>query len=409
MSEPASAFLPTMFDLPSWCLAWQDYARSLPIKRCKWNFIPEISWKKRGPKRERSGDPLASTAAMLDVLRNQSCLDLSAETEPEECTAITTISDLSNAGSDDPDSEGTKQFASDSEPDTDLSAILSSILSISTASVQGHLTISDTAPKRPTSAVHRGLIYELPAPTEAHFCVYKRRTFLKFDKLGEPYFRIFEGPVDVSSLPPKEQNKVYENLLTSIVASEAPRSDLAGCTEKVLQHYHLHFSRLAYTRSTIRTLGLQHRTSAERSYEYKMSPWRDGLLRNWQTVVSAPRAFKMRAEQEREERGIMRLLDRCEEILKHDPGFRPVDWRPTPRKTRRWKDGRRGWRGLCADDVGLGIEGTARGGHDGRVRVVKVLKEAVCRVVSKKVGDRQRQDGVFESVGVLDMELGLAI
>ena len=334
-----------MFDLPSSCLAWQEYARSLPIKRCKWNFITEISWKKRGPKRESSGDLLASTAAMLDVLRNQSCLDLSAETEPEECTAIIPISDLSNTKSNDRNSERTKQFASD----TDLAAILSSI---STASVQGHLAISHTAPKSPTSAIHRRFIYEFPAPTEAHFCVYKRRTFLKFDKLGEPYFRILEGPVDVSSLPPKEQNGAYGNLLTGIIANDALEGGSAACTQEILQHYRLHLSRLAYTRSTIRTLGLRHRTSAKRSYDSRMSPWCDGLLRNWQTAVSAPRTFKMRAEQEREERGIAQLLDRCEGILNHDPAFSPVDWRLAPSKTPRWKEGRRGWRGLCVDDVG---------------------------------------------------------
>ena len=289
---------------------------------------------------------------MLDVLRNQSCLDLSAETEPKDCIAITPISELSNTKSEDPNSECTKQFASDSEPDTDLAAILSSILSISTSSVQGHLAMFHTAPKSPTSAVHRAFIYEFPAPTEAHFCVYKRRTFLKFDKLGEPYFRILEGPVDVSSLPPKEQNGAYGNLLTDIIATDALEGGSAACTQEILRHYRLRFSRLAYTRSTIRTLGLRHRKSAKRSYDSRMSPWRDGLLRNWPTDVSAPRTFKMRAEQEREERGITQLLDRCEGILNHDPAFSPVDWRLAPSKTPRWKEGRRGWRGLCVDDVG---------------------------------------------------------
>lgn len=346
---------------------------------------------------------------MLDILKNQSCVEFSAETEPEECTATTPIGDLMNADTDDPNSECTKQFASDSEPDTDLSAILSSILSISTVPVQGHLAIFDTAPKTPTSAVHRGIIYELPAPTEARFCVYKRSTFLKFDKLGEPYFRIFEGPVDVASLPPKEQNEAYENLLTSFIATDAPETDSVGCTEEVLQHYHLHLSRLAYTRSTIRALGLQHRISAKRSYDSKMSPWRHGLLRSSQTDISASRTFKMRAEQEREERGIMSLLDRCEEILKHDPGVRPVHWRLPPSKTMRWNNEKRGWRGLCSDDVGSGVEVTGRGGHDGRVRVVKVLKETVYKAVNWKTSGKQRRGSVFERAGMLDMELGLAI
>ena len=340
---------------------------------------------------------------MLDILRNQSCVEFSAETEPEECTATTKIGDLMNADTDDPNSECTKQFVSDSEPDTDLSAILSSV------PVQRHLAIFDTAPETPTSAVHRGIIYELPAPTEARFCVYKRRAFLKFDKLGEPYFRILEGPVDIASLPPKEQNEAYENLLTSVIATDAPETDSVGCTEEVLQHYHLHLSRLAYTRSTIRTLGLQHRMSAKRSYDSKMSPWHDGLLRSSQTDISASRTFKMRAEQEREERGIIRLLDRCEEILKHDPGFRPVHWRLPPSKTMRWNNEKRGWRGLCSDDVGSGVEGTGRGGHDGRVRVVKVLKETVYKAVNWKTSGKQRMGSVFERAGMLDMESGLAI
>ena len=315
---------------------------------------------------------------MLDVLRNHSCVNLPAETEPEsepeDCTAIPTISDLSNTDLD------------DSEPDTDLSASLSSILSIlsiSPAPEQRHLAMSDTAPKTPTTAVYRAFIYALPAPTDAHFCIYKQRTFLKFDKLGEPYFRIFEGAVDIASLPPKEQNESYGNLLTSIVATtDAPENRLAGCTEEVLKHYYLHLSRLASTRNTIRTLGLQHRTSAKRSYDSKLSPWCHGLLRNWQmgaasvNRVSAPRAFKLRAEQEREERGIMLLLDRCEEVLKYVTGFRPVDWRPATSKKMRWRDGRRGWRGLCMDDVG-----TANGGDDGEVRGLKVLREGVCRAV----------------------------
>lgn len=412
-----------MFAPPSWGLARQEHARSPPIRHCKWRFLPAFSWKKSAKQSSRQSKPQQnaisspSRAVLFDLSKNQSCVDLSANAQPNECIGMAaSLNNSSDVDPDNSDSENAEQVLSDSEPETNPPTSSSSNPSTSTAPQHGQLGMPNTTPRTSISTTYKERIHDLPNPTEAHLCVYRRMKTLEYDEHGEPFFRITRGAINISSLPPKEQNAAYNDVLAKIVPTKAFGSGSAVVPGfwGVLEQYSLHLACLAFTRSSIRDLTLQHRASGQLSYRYSMSPWGSGILRDTKKEtatahhVIASSAFKARAAQERDERGIMRLLDRCEGILKHDPKFKPVPWRaqsPPPLR-KRWKAGRAGWMGLGPDDVVLQI---ARKADDERsVEQAKAaLKKAFSRAANKATGKKRSQSGLFLKARTPDLKTGL--
>lgn len=102
--------------------------------------------------------------------------------------------------------------------------------------------------------------------------------------------------------------------------------------------------------------------------------------------------------QEREERGIAALLDRCERFLElQQPGFEAVSWQRGMTGTKRWKEGRRGWVGLGGDyDEDLHVAGQGGEGKDeGRGVGKEALKEALKRAARRAMGRKREVSGVF--------------
>ena len=405
LSERVFTFILTMFAPPSWGLARQEHARSPTIRHCKRNFMSSFSCKKSAKRirgasnQEQSRVPSTSTPFVLDLSRNQSCVDLSVDAQSNE--KITTAQSISNSSAQDPDpsdNDFTEQVTPHSEPQPDHSATSSTILSIGTAPGRGQLVLSKRAPGAPISAMYRERIHTLPEPTEDPFCVHRKIRTLRLDKHGEPYFKISKGYINISSLPPKEQNAAYDHALTKALAPiNTPKRDRASlqrnCAENVLEHYRLHLFRFAFTRRAILDLGLQHRTSARLSYSCSMSSWGSGILQDQSTKphITAPDSFQKRAVQERDERGTMQLLDRCDRfLLKQDPHFGPVNRRPAPKKTVRWKEGRKGWTGLGIDDMELQIARHGRKEEDeSAAQTAKAtLKEAFTRAADRAMGKK---------------------
>lgn len=402
-----------MFAPPSWGLARQEHARSPTIQHCKRSFLSSFSCKKsanqsRGASNQEQSHVLSTNMPfVLDISRNQSCVDLSVDAQPNE--NITTTQSISNSSARDPDpsdNDSTKQITPHSEPQPDHSATYSTILSISTAPEHGQIVLSKRTPGAPISAMYKERIHTLPEPTEDPFCVHRKTRTLGLDKHGEPYFKINKGYINISSLPPKEQNAAYDHALTkALPPNDTPKRDRASlqrnCAENVLEHYCLHLSRLAFTRRAIGDLALQHRTSARLSYRCSMSSWGSGILQDQSTKphITAPDSFQKRAVQERDEHGIMQLLDRCEQfLLIQDPHFRPVDRRPTPKETVRWKEGRKGWVGLGIADMELQIARHGRKEDESAAQMAKArLKEAFTRAANRATGKKRGERSVFAS------------
>ena len=113
----------------------------------------------------------------------------------------------------------------------------------------------------------------------------------------------------------------------------------------------------------------------------------------------------MRVARERDERGIMQLLDRCERILELDPDFESVPWRARspslPRK--RWKEGGRGWSGLDPDDLVSRIaRRTDAERSEDRAKAKAVLKKAFSRAANREMGKTRRQSSVFSRTATPD-------
>lgn len=353
---------------------------------------------------------------MLDTFTN-------ADAQPNECVAIVpTLSCTSESDSDNSDSETTEQILFDSEPETDPPTAPSSTPSISTAPERGQLAMANTTVRTPISTMYKECIHELPTPTEAPLSVYRSTRYLEYNKHGEPYFKISKGAISISNLPPEEQNAAYNHIFAKVLPTNAFANGLMRVPDVcagVVEHYGLHLSRLRFTRITIRHLALQHRTSAKLSYNSTMPPWRSAALRDKEKgvanahLIAASSAFNKRAAQERDERGAIHLLDRCEQILKHDPGSRPADRRPatTETETTRWREGRRGWMGLQPDDVDWRIVGAGRngdGGESGTAGKAKAaLKKAFTKAANKAMGKTRRHSSVFRKARLSDRKMSL--
>ena len=404
-----------MFAPPSWGLARQEHARSPTIRHCKWDFISSFSCQtsiKRchgGSKQERNDVPSTSTAVVLDLSRNKSCIDLSRDAQPSECSATgLTLSASSEIDSESSDREDIEQVTSNLEPDKGPS---NTSLPASTTSVvleQGQLARAKISPGRPTSAISTACILKLPPPKEAPLCVYRKGKTLEFDKHGEPYFKISKGPINISSLPSEEQKAAYSHALTKAVPTSALESGPSGIhAEEILGHCRLHLTRLAFARGTIQDLALEHRTSGKLLHHHTMSSWSSGALWGKEKaaanthLATASSASRKRVVEKGEERGITVLLDRCEGILKLDPKFESVPWRsqsPLPRK--RWKNEERGWMGLQSDDTIAQIAGAGRkmDEENSAQKAKAAFKEAFTRAANKACGKKRRQRSVFLGV-----------
>lgn len=180
--ERASSLISMIFAPPSWGLARQEHARSPTNGNCKRNIMSDFSRRKSverdrgGSKRDQGVAPFASTAALFNLLETQSCIDLSVDAEPDEYTAIAQIiTQSSDVDSEYSDRESTIHVASDSEPETDQSAISSST---GTAPEHGQLTRLRPIPRAPISAMFEGSTHKLPPPTEDPLYVFRRTTIL---------------------------------------------------------------------------------------------------------------------------------------------------------------------------------------------------------------------------------------
>lgn len=372
-----------------WRVARQKHAQSPTSKPCKRKSVFDFSRKKTVKQDRRVSEqaPSASTPIMPNYTKQQSCINVSTNAKPKECLSTTPSISDSSANSEHTDSEATWPVALNWEPNTEPTTISSSTPPISTETEQQQLAM--TRKRIPVSEMNEPEIYELPAPTEARFYVDQCFTTLEFDENGDPYFRISAGKINISSLPPKVQNAAYGHVLSKLEATDISKRHWADFDMKVLHHDHLHRSRLVFTRKAIRDLGLQYKASAMRSYRYQMSPWQSSDLRDKQMIAdhkhlaNAKRFFKMRREHEREERGILQLLDRCDQILHGGPSSGPADRRHVVAKAPRWKEGKKGWKGLQPDDVCLKSVGPRRGEYDD-----KVSRKARAKTVLKGVLDR---------------------
>ena len=410
LSKRASIFIPTMYAPPCWGLARQEHARSPPITHCNWTFLPAFWWKKsakqssRQSKSQQNALLSPSRAGLLDLKKNQFCVDFSVDAQPNEATGMAPkLKNSSDVGSDNSDSENAEKVASDSKSETNPPISSSSTPLTSPAPEHGQLDMPNTIPRTSISSMYKEPNHDLPGPTEAHLCVYRRMKTLEYDEHGEPYFRITRGAINISSLPPEEQNAAYYDMITETVSIRAFGSgsaDVPGPRNRGgLEQYGLHLTRLSSTKSSIRDLTLQNRTDGNLPCRYSMTPWDRGVLRDEKKGAAtahhkvASSAFSKRAV---DERSITRLLDCCEGSLKHDSKFNPVPWRAhsssLPRK--RCKEERGGRMGVGPDDFDWQI---ARKGDDAlsAEQAETELKRAFSRAAARATGKKRNQSGLF--------------
>ena len=152
--------------------------------------------------------------------------------------------------------------------------------------------------------------------------------------------------VKIDTLGDIEQNCVYE------------RSLYQATMAQVRQQYDLHCQRLESIRCVIKR-EMQYRKD-RRLGNMDYDAW-CGLTSQMQMAristiaeraegayIDAQRCFDDRLFHRTVEKGVVRLLERCEAILKKsDRTFKPSPWRlQSPLRSRRWVDGKRGWTGL---------------------------------------------------------------
>ena len=297
-------------------------------------------------------------------------IDLLASIQTNHRTTIAAaISIRTDTVSDESDSELIQQVTSHLQPES----FPSSTSLIGKGLEQGRTANPDIEFRTPISKLYPERVHELPAPVESSFYVQRRINTLAFDQFGERYFAIIEGTISISALPPKQRDAAYDDALTEVLLTNASNNDLGHtprpCVDIVLQHYHHHLSRLIFSQISIWDLTTQYQISARRSYEFtmttaakralesemsKLDPSHvSRIVRSASHHIKAPRIFLSRRKEEREQRGISALLNRCEQYLKQDPAFIPVDWRSSPCNRSRWDGAKRGWMGLSTDDVNL--------------------------------------------------------
>lgn len=159
--------------------------------------------------------------------------------------------------------------------------------------------------------------------------------------------------VKIDSLPPPEQNLHYETALTR-----------AETVEEVRMQYEMQLCRLGNLRAEMmerEEAGRGMRRLGNRNYDAWANansgePKGATAIEDKADMAyeAGKRAYEVRLADAVAERGIMRLLERCEGILKHaDPLFVPIVWLPESRK--RWADARPGWTGLTPQDPSCGF------------------------------------------------------
>ena len=153
--------------------------------------------------------------------------------------------------------------------------------------------------------------------------------------------------VKINSLPDTDQNCVYEYTLCQ------------ATIQQVRRQYEIHCQRLENIRRKnllIRNVSKKERRLGNIDYHawcYITSQFELGRLaplaeRAERAYLEAQMHYDERLCGRIAERGVIRLLERCERILKEcDENFVPSDWRSTHSAfRRRWADGQRGWTGL---------------------------------------------------------------
>ena len=158
--------------------------------------------------------------------------------------------------------------------------------------------------------------------------------------------------VRIDSLPHVEQNRHYENAL------------YGATIPQVQAQYDLHCQRLEEIRKEAAE-ATQAVKREQRLGNIDYEVWHcmtSGLMMNGLAaigdrarlaLVEADMWFEVRNRARMNEHGVIRLLERCEDILKRsDPGFTAKPWRDTTQgpKRNRWADGERGWTGLKQGD-----------------------------------------------------------
>ena len=159
--------------------------------------------------------------------------------------------------------------------------------------------------------------------------------------------------VKIDSLPEIDQNCVYEENLYRATRSQ------------VRDQYELHCRRLRAIRS--RSQKKQHAYKEQQKQgninhdaricsgtsmgDYHFQTTGDKAVKAYQEAYSS---FEDRLRDKRAEGGVIRLLERCESMLKKaDKSFVPIPWRqPVPQVKKRWADGQKGWTGLKSEDAG---------------------------------------------------------
>ena len=158
--------------------------------------------------------------------------------------------------------------------------------------------------------------------------------------------------VKIDTLPDVDQNCVYEYTLCQ------------ATIQQVRQQYEIHYQRLETLRRNmliIRNVSKKERRPG--NIEYVTWCYISSQLQLGQIAPIAQRAarayeeaqihYDVRLEGRIAVRGVIRLLERCESILKEfDANFVPKDWRSALSAFRkRWADGERGWTGLEQRDI----------------------------------------------------------
>lgn len=153
--------------------------------------------------------------------------------------------------------------------------------------------------------------------------------------------------VEIETLPDIEQNCVYENALYQATVPE------------VREQYKLHIKRLENIRNNIlKFQDISRRDQRLGNIDYDAWCCFSSQLNLCHLVAIAQRAQQVYQEAQvwfdericgrTAENGVIRLLERCEKILKKaDQDFVPKTWRSSSQGfKKRWADGRKGWTGL---------------------------------------------------------------
>ncbi len=143
-----------------------------------------------------------------------------------------------------------------------------------------------------------------------------------YDSNSHFQISVSESRIPITRLRPCEQNVAYEAILSRAPAHMVP------------EYYALHLSRLDEMRAAIAEASARNERQGARIWGWRvrterMGPWAQSS--EWERVEEAMRDYEgaVRAGGKLSacERGVERLLERCEGLLEGKAGFEPVIWR----------------------------------------------------------------------------------